>query len=70
MGHRCHENYSINLESFQTQLQVVVHALYFQVCPYVRQCDVVRLAKTFLRAGMHIEGLFLNTLAVTPSIYP
>ena len=69
MNHRRHENYLIDLESFQTQLQVAVHALYSQVCPYVRQYEIVKLVKPFLHTGMHLEGLFLATQVGAPSIY-
>ena len=73
MSHRHHENivilYLINLEGFQSKLQVVVHALYFQLCPCARQCDIVKLVNPFLQARMNIEDLFLASLVETPSIY-
>ena len=74
MSHCHHEKivilYSISLESLQSRLEAVVHALYFQVCPYARQCDIVKLVNFFLRAGILIEDLLFATLVENPSIYP
>ena len=74
MSHRRHENifiqYPINMAGFQSKLQLVVHALYFQVCPYARLCEIMRLDNSFLRAGMNVEDLSLASPVGTPSIYP
>ena len=68
MSHCHHEKivilYSISLESLQSRLEAVVHALYFQ-----RQCDIVTPVKSFLEARMLAEDLLLTTLVETPSIY-
>ena len=62
--------YPVDLEIIQSQLEVVVHALRFEVFPYTRQCDIVALIYSAIGDGMLVKDLYLATLLGNPSINP